>query len=210
LAKYLEHEDQTGFHSEVVAAMGTVFPDQQNLEKAQSLLAQDKLEEAEQLTLELISSQPGHGLFHATLADIRFRQGRLKEAIASYKTAIETHPSHRNYFFLGHSYSLSGDHRTAVRYFTQAYELAPRQVEVLAELCRTYGQIEQLELANRYGKELLALDPHAPDGLIVSVIHAMRTGDRDKATRFYREFLIYGKDHPDYEVVKQAFKQLIQ
>lgn len=210
LVKYLEHEGRTGFHGEVITAMGTAFPDQLNLEKARSLLAQDKLEAAEQLALKLISSQPGHGLFHATLADIRFRQGRLAEAISEYKTAIKTHPSHRNYFSLGRSYALLGDNRSAIQYLGEAYKLAPRQVEVLAELCRTYGQMEQLELAKKYGDELLALDPHAPDGLIISVIHAMRTGDRDKAIRFYHEFLIYGKDHPDYEMIKQAFNHLIQ
>ncbi len=209
LASYLEHEGEVGFRKEVMTAMETAFPEQRMLEDARNLLGEDNLDEAELLALELIGDHPDNGLFHGLLAEIRFRQGRLAEAISEYKLAIKTHPSHRNYFGLGRTSSFMGNKAAAIGYLEQAYELAPQQVEVLAELCRTHAQMGQLGPAKRYGDELLALDPHAPDGLIATTIHASQRGDRAKATRFYREFLRYGQDHPDYELVKQAFDHLL-
>lgn len=210
LSRFLQTQGKEDFYNEVVSGMNEAFPDQRKYETALRLFASGKIDEAEYLANALIKSQPDNGEFSAVLADIRVGQGKFSEGIQLYHAAITTHPNHRNYFNLGRACLMVGNSADGMRYLEKGYQLAPENTEILTELCRAYASMEKLDLAKKYADELLAIDPRSPDGLIVSIIQANRLGRRMEAIRYYRVFLQHGRNHPEYETIKQAFEYLIR
>jgi len=210
LSYYLEHEGKLEFRDEVATRLSVLFPGIKKLETVRRLMQRGETEDAEVLVQGLVRDNPGHGLYLAALGNIRFSQGRIDEAIPLYTSALETHPSHRNYFSLGRCYLLKGNISRAVQNLEEAYRLAPLQVEILIELCRTYATLGQMAPAKKYSDELLAIDPRAPDGLVIAIIAASRSGNRNEARQYYREFLQYGRDHPEYEAIKESFADLVR
>jgi tetratricopeptide (TPR) repeat protein len=208
--RYLQTRTYLGLNREVSRRLEELFPYQRTYDEAIELLVAGQVDESERLIEKLVEAQPDHGQYLAALGDIRVIQVRLPEAIALYEKAIKTHPHHRNYFNLGKSLLRTGNPAAGIRALEESNRLAPGTEEILVQLCRGYAALNQLEQAKKFSDELLAINPHSPDGLIIAIISAVQSGERTEATRLYRLFLQHGRDHKEYEAVKQSFAHLLR
>lgn len=110
--------------------------------------------------VEAAMTDPDRGLCHDSLARFLIRQKRYDEGLAELKSATELLPENPpTQYFYGVALNSLGRFSEALPHLEKARQLAPRHLEYLtglATICRDAGKID---LALKYAKEALLLEP---------------------------------------------------
>lgn len=112
------------------------------------------------------------GLAHDSLARFLIRQKRYDEGIAELESATTLLPDDpRTQYFYGVALNSLGRFPEALPYLEKAHRLAPRELEYLtglATICRDAGKTD---LALKYAREALRLDPGNPS--LLSLVRSL-------------------------------------
>jgi tetratricopeptide (TPR) repeat protein len=207
-AKFLEADGQPALVEHVKAEISSLFPEEVKFQTAISLIASDKLAEAEFLLQELLRAQPDNGEYLVALSDIRAAQGNFRQVRLLLEKAIKTHPNHGNFLSLGQACLIERDFAAAIEALERAYKLAPGSQDIVTELCKACFFGGRPVRARELAAKLLAMNPNSADGNIITMIFLLQDGRKSEAAHHYRQFLRYGQDHPDYEAIKETYKEL--
>jgi tetratricopeptide (TPR) repeat protein len=152
-------EDYAGAVMEFRRAIG-LSPYSQNTSKSydlmvQSLLKEDKTDEAISAYKQAIRLEPNNDTYHLNLGNINFSQSRMQEAFEGYKRAVQLNPvSATNLYSLGQSALSVGQYQEAEQAFKKVAGMLPGDADVACALGQTYRQmgnyreaVDQLNLA---------------------------------------------------------------
>jgi Tfp pilus assembly protein PilF len=88
------------------------------------------------------------------------KSGDYDVALSNCRHVIERHPDDADAVHLaGYLHQLKGEHEDAIRYFTQAAQLAPRNAEILNNHAGSLKALARFEESARYYRKAIALDP---------------------------------------------------
>lgn len=159
-------EDYVGAVSEFRRAIG-LSPYSQNTSKSydlmvQSLLKQDKTDEAITAYKQAIRLDPNNDAYHLNLGNIYFSQSRSQEAFGEYKRAVQLNPvSATNLYSLGQSALSIGQYQEAEQAFKKVAKITPGDANVSLALGQTYRKmgnyseaVNQLNFAISQKKDL--------------------------------------------------------
>ena len=118
------------------------------------------------------------------------KQGKLKEAIAAYRYAIEVNPGYTNsYYELGRLLQEEGKLESAIATYIEATELAPQESLFHHALANCLVANHQFDEAVTSYKTALKLQPNSPDTykeLATTLVKRIQF-DSDRAIDFYRQ-----------------------
>ena len=138
-----------------------------------------------------VITSPGSTIAHGSLGRAYQDQGRLQEAIRSYKKAIELYPGNYKAFHnLGVIYAGQGALKEAVANYKRAVDINPAFVEAQFNLGNIYHNQGLLEAAVQQYRKVTELDPadfEARNNL--GVVYA-RQGKMDKAIEQWEKVLM--------------------
>ena len=138
-----------------------------------------------------VITSPGSTIAHGSLGRAYQDQGRLQEAIRSYKKAIEIYPGNYKAFHnLGVIYEGQGALKEAVANYKRAVDINPAFVEAQFNLGNIYHNQGLLEAAVQQYRKVTELDPadfEARNNL--GVVYA-RQGKMDKAIEQWEKVLM--------------------
>ncbi len=154
------------------------------------LCEQCDLQASEQAIRRAIAARPAAALFHNSLGETLYEQGRTAEAIGCYRQALQlapdTLPAHTN---LARVYSEAGRRREAIGHYREAIRLAPDFAPAhcnLGNLLRAQGNLDE---AVGHHRTALELDPKLVEAR-VNLSNVLRDlGHCDEAIEGYREAL---------------------
>lgn len=139
-------EDYAGAVMEFRRAIG-LSPYSQNTSKSydlmvQSLLKQDKTDEAITAYKQAIRLDPNNDTYHLNLGNIHFSQRATQEAFEEYKRAVQLNPvSTTNLYSFGQSALSIGQYRKAEQAFKKVAGMLPGDADVACALGQTYRQM---------------------------------------------------------------------
>ncbi|MGD1711799.1 tetratricopeptide repeat protein [Dapis sp. BLCC M172] len=118
------------------------------------------------------------------------KQGKLDEAIAAYRQAIEVNPGYTNsYYELGKLLQEKGKLEEAIATYTEATELAPQESLFHHALANSLLANHQFDEAVTFYKNALKLQPNSPDTYkeLATTLVTRIEFDSDRAIDFYRQ-----------------------
>jgi len=133
---------------------------------AEMLDGQNRPAEAETEFRNAISSamtDNDRGLSHDSLARFLIRQKRYDEGVGALKTATELLPENpQTQYFYGVALNSLGRFPEALPYLEKAHQLAPYHLEYLTGLATVCRDAGKTDLALKYAREALKLEPDNP------------------------------------------------
>jgi tetratricopeptide (TPR) repeat protein len=122
---------------------------------------QDDVAEAYESCRTALSRFPSSSPLYAAMGDIYFRMGRLKNALDSFKKAMELDRKNaRAYFGMSKLHSFDFNRKSARRLEIRAYECDPDDPEIMEAYARGLPAEEEIALLEKY----LRLAENEPDG----------------------------------------------
>jgi len=134
-----------------------------DLEKIQTLLKADRLDEAEEAAGQIGRHAERHAGFHVARGLLLERQGLRHEAIDRFKKALEVDEACvEARFRLAYALDLQGEDDQAIDQYEQCIEQQPTYVNALINLAVLYEDAGDYEDAERCLRQVLASDPNHP------------------------------------------------
>jgi tetratricopeptide (TPR) repeat protein len=139
-------------------------PAQDWISRGNSLLAQDKLEEALRAYQQAIAARPDAAPPHVNAGYVLRQLGRLAEAKSALQTAtqLDNH-SLDAHFLLGSALAAEGDHTGAAASLRAALEVDPAFAFAHVELAKTQERLMQSDEAALSYERAIAFDPQLAD-----------------------------------------------
>jgi tetratricopeptide (TPR) repeat protein len=119
------------------------------------------------------------GEWHATRARALQYEGKLAEAIAAYRKAVEIRPSALHHYNLGAALALAQRHEDAIEAYDRAIELRPDYVEVHFNRGVALGLLGRFDEAVKSYERALDIDPNLSDARLnlAATLNAMGRTD---------------------------------
>lgn len=158
------------------------------------LLKSGRIEEAESVLNAFLASGPeGRGKLDAqmNLALVRWKQGRLQEAVAMLEEIHEQIKTTVLYGSLGYLYIEAGDLDRALRYNLEARDYNDSDPVILDNLCLTHIRRGEWEQAEEVCQSLMALSPKFPEAHYHHGLILLHKGDGQAALEKFEEALRY-------------------
>ena len=138
-------------------------------ERAQAAIDRQDLEQARNELLQLVAQTPGSAEAHQRLGKVLQLQGRLNEAEACFRRALELEPDYVAALIgLGNIEAAKSDFPSALKRFETAIEIEPHDAEAhfaCAGLLETMGRTEEALAAYFRAFEFNPLRPRSASGL---------------------------------------------
>lgn len=117
------------------------------------LIEQGKVDEAAKNVEALTAKAPSSSLALTALGEVRFRQGKLRDAYLQFQKASQADPCNaRAYLGIAHVNGLAGFHARSKRLIEQAYALHPTDDEIHTSWMATRPRKEWLALRAEYNE----------------------------------------------------------
>jgi tetratricopeptide (TPR) repeat protein len=153
-------------------------------------------EDLETLWNTTIARNPTSYMGHNNLGAIYLGQGKIDEAIARFRSALEILPNHGNaHGNLANALLQKGQHEEAVVHFRRAAEIEPNNAKAHSDLAFGLLQIGATEPALAHAKKATELLPAAPEFHTIFGLALMQAGRGNEAVARYETAL---KLYPDF------------
>lgn len=147
-------------------------------------------QDTETLCRHMIRVAPRAAVLHTDLGDELTRQGRIDEAVASFRRALELDPNwYDAHNGLGMALLRRNRPADAIRHFDFATAINPQRGAAFAGRGAALVQMDRLDDAFGAFQQSLQLDPHFADAHANMGAILARRGDLDGAVRHYEEAL---------------------
>lgn len=147
------------------ASMASITPQQLQVMVDGSLLINDLRQDFERAMTELIegmTARPDHYASHYNLGNIYMEQGKIDQALASYKTAIKLRPDFiPSYVNIAFAYNARGQNEKAEQSFQEALKREPDNVLIRTNLALLLGEMGRLREAESAFRKVLDIDPNS-------------------------------------------------
>ncbi|MBQ4494095.1 MAG: tetratricopeptide repeat protein [Elusimicrobiaceae bacterium] len=162
-----------------------------NLKQGFYDLAKHNYKSAEQTFAKATIKDPSKPYPHIFLGISLYWQGRLEEAMAQYRAALDIDPENAQaHQLMGIAYAWKGEVNPALEHFQAAYKKEPNRADVNMNLGSTYGALNDYENSLFHFRRAVELEPRHP-------LYVYQLGS-------LYEFL--GRD----ELAKEAFKKSLK
>ena len=162
-----------------------------NLKQGFYDLAKHNYKAAEQTFAKATIKDPSKPYPHIFLGISLYWQGRLEEAMAEYRAALDIEPDNAQaHQLLGIAYAWKGEVKGALEHFQAAYKKEPNRADINMNLGSTYGALNDYENSLFHFRRAVELEPRHP-------LYVYQLGS-------LYEFL--GRD----ELAKESFKRAIK
>ena len=133
------------------------------LDRATSLLARDKVDEAIDQFLKIIEKHPNYGLAYSNLGAAYYRKGNLDKASEATKKAIEINPNDKSaHGNLGNVYTDLKKYDEAIAEHKKAIELSPNDAEAFLNLGVAFSRKGDTEEGVIQFKRAISLNRNYP------------------------------------------------
>jgi tetratricopeptide (TPR) repeat protein/SAM-dependent methyltransferase len=164
------------------------------------IIAYQKADAALALKLigEAIAINDATAEFHSNLGIVLMHQGRLEEAIASYRLALGRKPDYPEALYnLGNALLGQGRSTEAIASYRLALELKPDFPEALSNLGNAFQDLGRLDDAVACFRRLLTIRPELPEAL-ANLGNALQIqGKLDEAIEHYHRALALRWEYPE-------------
>ncbi len=162
-----------------------------NLQQGFYDLAKHNYKAAEQTFAKATIKDPSKPYPHIFLGISLYWQGKLEEAMAEYRAALDIDPENAQaHQLMGIAYAWKGEVKPALEHFQAAYKKEPNRPDVNMNLGSTYGALNDYENSLFHFRRAVELEPRHP-------LYVYQLGS-------LYEFL--GRD----ELAKESFKKAIK
>lgn len=134
-----------------------------NLKQGFYDLAKHNYKSAEQTFAKATIKDPSKPYPHIFLGISLYWQGRLEEAMAQYRAALDIDPENAQaHQLMGIAYAWKGDIKGALEHFQAAYKKEPNRADVNMNLGSTYGALNDYENSLFHFRRAVELEPRHP------------------------------------------------
>lgn len=169
----------------------------QPLQEARSLLAADKVPEAETVLRGYLRNDPSSAEAHYLLGDVLFREQKARESLAEFTAGAKfKHPGASELRIVASDYVLLGDFADADKWFSEVTAETPNDAGAWYLLGRTKYNENRFAEAIASFERVLALRPHdvqAEDNLGLS---QQGLGHTDQAKIAFQNAIAWQRDKP--------------
>lgn len=138
-------------------------------------------------------------------ANTYFSDSNYPKAKIEIKNVLQINPKNSNArVLLGKINQKEGEYRQALANFNAAAEEDVKQIDARLELAKIFLSAARDKDANKYIKEILAIDPNHNEGKAISAGLYMRSGDKESAIRVAEEVLASNPGNPQAIAVLAA------
>ncbi len=120
---------------------------------------------------------------------VMWKTGNVADAIEMLEYVSENFPSTTCYGSLGYMYAYSGNLHRALEYNKEAYEYNNTDPIIVDNIAYTYLCLKDYENAEKYYKELFALDPKFPEGYFEYGKYLVSKGEREEGIELVKKAL---------------------
>jgi protein O-mannosyl-transferase len=142
---------------------------------------------------------------HTHLADALMKRGRLDEAIAHLRQALEISDYPTAHYNLGYALASKGNWADAIVSFQAAIRFRPNYSQAHSNLAVSLSKLGRSDEALAEFREALRLDENYRDAHYNLAILMLQLGRRDEAVAHFREAL---RLKPDDTVVRDQLREL--
>ncbi len=154
--------------------------------------------DSESLYRRMVGGAPGAAAAHAGLGLALFGQGKVAEAVASYREAIRLRPDYAQaHNDLGSVYVQQGKPAEAERHFREALRIRPAFPQAHGNLGKVLADRGAFAEAMRHLEEALQLRPESPTAHFNMGVALTKQGQAERAIPHFREALRLRPDMPD-------------
>ncbi|MBR4507989.1 MAG: tetratricopeptide repeat protein [Elusimicrobiaceae bacterium] len=134
-----------------------------NLKQGFYDLAKHNYKAAEQTFAKATIKDPSKPYPHIFLGISLYWQGRLEEAMAEYRAALDIDPENAQaHQLMGIAYAWKGEVNPALEHFQAAYKKEPNRADVNMNLGSTYGALNDYENSLFHFRRAVELEPRHP------------------------------------------------
>ncbi|MEE8436973.1 MAG: tetratricopeptide repeat protein, partial [Candidatus Neomarinimicrobiota bacterium] len=164
---------------------------QPNLAMGTLLVKQDKRSEALTYLEKAVEIDPSNSYAVRQLATAYYDLNFSEKSIETFEKAINSETDKKIkadlYFNLGVLNMRIKDFGKAEDNFLAAYDLNPDDAEALVGMAQTFENAEKWSRAEKFYRELIALEPDKPDHYKGMARVLIKQGDPDRATRYFEK-----------------------
>ena len=164
---------------------------QPNLALGMLLVKQDKKSEALTYLEKAVEINPSDSYAVRQLATAYYDLDFSEKSIDTFEKAINNETNKKIkadlYFNLGVLNMRIKDFEKAEDNFLAAYDLNPDDAEALVGMAQTFENAEKWSRAEKFYRELIALEPDKPDHYKGMARVLIKQGDPDRATRYFEK-----------------------
>ncbi|TDO78370.1 tetratricopeptide repeat protein [Halanaerobium saccharolyticum] len=162
---------------------------------AYAYLENQELEKAENLYLEIIKNEAS-AADYLNLAKIKEKQGKLKQAVEYYESALELNGTQSSlYLNLGNLYQRLNNYNSAVSIFNQGIKTRKDFAPYYIGLGESYIELENYEKAQTALKKAVGINKNSYYGYYLLGNVEKIKGNLNQALNYYSQALKY---NPDY------------
>lgn len=162
------------------------------LARGQELHRSGKLDEAEALYRQVLTSTPWSVDANAALGELLLQRKTYPAAIACFDQCVRVEPNNVEYLNnLGYAHILNGTDEFGLPHLLKAARLAPRNWRILANVGRAYTQLGRAEKGLPWLEKAVALAPRRKNKvrlMLGSVL--VQVGEFDRAKAVFRELAL--------------------
>ena len=193
----LERHEQAEMYCRRAAELLPDSPEAQ-MNLANTLFRQGKVEGAARLYQQLLNVQPGLALAWYMLGSSLSAQGRLDEATDAFRKTIELDPNHaESHYGLGYVCNARHDYADAAEHFRQALRLQPQYAQAENGLASTLQAQGQYREALGHYDEALKLFPGYAEARFGRGSALMVLGESDAAIQNLQEAIRLNPEYSD-------------
>jgi tetratricopeptide (TPR) repeat protein len=168
------------------------------MNRAMAYLPLKRFEEAYQDLSRIIEEDAADSSSYFYRGEVRFRQGRYREAIAEYDSALKLKQSHYLYFVRADSHRMTGETAQALEDYSQAVALAGHMVPYRIARARLLGSMGRFDEARTELDDALKRQPERyqiyTDRAILSAsqgLEASKTADLRSAMKYIEDEIFF-------------------
>jgi hypothetical protein len=141
------------------------MPDVNLLEKANQKRLAGQFQEAIELQLQVIATNPDDDNAYVNLGVMQMGLGMVGAAAESFKQALELHPDFKEALYnLGIALRMQGDHLAAIKCNQRVLDLDPGFIPAYDNLCDSLIVLKNFNAVAKYAMEVIALDREHANG----------------------------------------------
>ncbi len=187
------------------------FPDYATFRNLNDYLARGEHQRAMALAQEITNRDPYNPEYLWLLATMHASYGSHDKACECYALAAKLKPYDvRLNFQAGQYFTRNGKFGKALPLLKKSHRMSPDDAEITECLAIALANLNCLDEARVLADSLFIEDKDSPGAHLIMLIIVVNPLDAAAAQYHYQEYLEHGTDRPEYEAVKEMYRELTQ